>query len=672
MLRINRIRIEIATEKGLCGFDTELNHGLNFLTSQENTCGKSSILAAIYYCLGLEEILGGRTEKVLTSVYKSQIEVDNMLFSVLESATYLEISNGIEEITLLRTAKRNGRDSHMITIFFSTYSEIYNADTKKKDTYVNQPNAATNEAGFHKFLEDFLHLNLPMVQATDNSQRKLYLQLIFSCMFIEQKHGWSDLFSGMPILGIKESKKKVIEYVLNLDTLANERKREQLISDKKSIELEWKQWRSDLCLIIRGCQGQIVNFPENPQIMKAEAIDSIAIMIEEDTIDDRIKRLNEDLSSMSRLKPKVMDNFDDLQEELVQTEDECQSVSDYIAKCKHELYAVQHRIRSISKDVEVIKTDLSNNKDAAKLQRLGSSLGLQIAENKCPVCHQKIQDSLLPGINDVPVMSVEENIKHLEAQLKMMEFALSSHKTREFELQNVIEHAQARLTSLTRLAQLVRSDLYSVNDDLSESIIYKRIETEMEIKKLSDIKRDLESCKAHIRDLVRKWKVYREEEEKLPPKGKTKTDRKKLDMLRKKYIENLHRYGYKSVPDLELVTISEETYLPLYEGFDMKFDSSASDGIRVIWAFSMALLQVSIEMQGNHPGLLIFDEPDQQSTMIGDMKAFFDTIVEINDSSQVIVAITLKDKDTVEAVDEIKKEDKFCIPVQNKAFQWLE
>ena len=189
---------------------------------------------------------------MLISVYKSQIEVDNMLFSVLESATYLEISNGIEEITLLRTAKRNGRDSHMITIFFSTYSEIYNVDTKKKDTYVNQPNAATNEAGFHKFLEDFLHLNLPMVQATDNSQRKLYLQLIFSCMFIEQKHGWSDLFSGMPILGIKESKKKVIEYVLNLDTLANERKREQLISDKKSIELEWKQCRSDFCLILSG------------------------------------------------------------------------------------------------------------------------------------------------------------------------------------------------------------------------------------------------------------------------------------------------------------------------------------------------------------------------------------------------------------------------------------
>lgn len=671
MLKINRIRVEITTEKGMCGFDSEFNKGLNFLTSQENTCGKSSVLAAIYYCLGLEEILGGRSEKVLTAAYKSQIEIDNMILPVLESAAYLEISNGVEAITLLRTAKRNGRDSHMITVYFSPYSRIFDEETQKKDTYVNQPNAAMNEAGFHKFLEDFLQLELPMVQATDNLQRKLYLQLIFSCMFIEQKHGWSDLFSGMPILGIKESKKKVIEYVLNLDTLINEKKKEQLLTDKKNIENEWRQCRSDLCLITRGCQGQVINFPDAPQIMKEEAIESICVMIEEDTIDNRILLLKDNLSSMSRLKPKVVDNFDELQEELDKTEDECQKVKDYIIECKKELYAVQHRIRSIFQDTEVIRTDLSNNKDAAKLQKLGSELNLHISDNRCPVCQQKIQDSLLPGINDVPVMSVEENIKHLDAQLKMMEFALKSHKAKESELKDAIEQAQSRLTSLTRLAQIVRSDLYSVNDDLSESIVYKRIELEMEIKKLLDVNKEVELCKTHIRELVNRWKAYREEVEKLPSKGKTQNDRKKIDMLRDKYIGNLRRFGYKSIPDLDLVTISEESYLPLYEGFDMKFDSSASDGIRVIWAFTMALLQVSLEMKGNHPGLLIFDEPDQQSTMIGDMKAFFDAIVEKNVDSQVIVAITLKDKDTIEAIDGLKKEDKLCVPVKNKAFQWL-
>ena len=76
-----------------------------------------------------------------------------------------------------------------------------------EDMYVHMPNSAINIKGFHSFLERFLHLELPLVPASDDTQRKLYLQLIFSCMFIEQKHGWADIFSGMPILGIKELKK---------------------------------------------------------------------------------------------------------------------------------------------------------------------------------------------------------------------------------------------------------------------------------------------------------------------------------------------------------------------------------------------------------------------------------------------------------------------------------
>lgn len=61
----------------------------------------------------------------------------------------------------------------------------------------------------------------------------------------------------------------------------------------------------------------------------------------------------------------------------------------------------------------------------------------------------------------------------------------------------------------------------------------------------------------------------------------------------------------------------------------MKFDSSASDGIRVIWAFTMALLQVSIEKDGNHPGIIIFDEPLQQSIVPEDMKSFIESVLEI-------------------------------------------
>lgn len=62
------------------------DEGLNFLASDDNTCGKSSIIEAIYYGLGFEEIIGGKGEKVLTSAYKTFIEDNNQKRSVIESA----------------------------------------------------------------------------------------------------------------------------------------------------------------------------------------------------------------------------------------------------------------------------------------------------------------------------------------------------------------------------------------------------------------------------------------------------------------------------------------------------------------------------------------------------------------------------------------------------------
>lgn len=57
MLRINRLRIEINTVNGIYGIDEYFKDGLNFVSSIDNTCGKSSILAAIYYCLDLNRYL---------------------------------------------------------------------------------------------------------------------------------------------------------------------------------------------------------------------------------------------------------------------------------------------------------------------------------------------------------------------------------------------------------------------------------------------------------------------------------------------------------------------------------------------------------------------------------------------------------------------------------------
>ena len=170
MLRINRLRIEINTVNGIYGIDEHFKDGLNFVSSIDNTCGKSSILAAIYYCLGFEQILGGVSgigSKVLTSAFKNTIEDNGKSWSVTESGAYLEISNGLEVITVYRTIKTENKDNRLITVFYGEYNSLGNPEIQSEDFYVNIQNAATSSRGFHSFLENFLHLELPLVRTSD-------------------------------------------------------------------------------------------------------------------------------------------------------------------------------------------------------------------------------------------------------------------------------------------------------------------------------------------------------------------------------------------------------------------------------------------------------------------------------------------------------------------------
>ena len=296
----------------------------------------------------------------------------------------------------------------------------------------------------------------------------------------------------------------------------------------------------------------------------------------------------------------------------------------------------------------------------------------EFAKDICPVCHQKINDSLLPNSIDVPVMGIDENIKHLEAQRDMLKFVLISHENHKEELEKEIQSSEARLFTLRRLAQTIRNDLYSINEEYSEAIVYKKITIEKQIESLNKLQQLQHDSIEKLVELSKRWEKYLEDKRALPKNRFTDEDKDKIALLRDVFINNLRKYGYKSILDLEDISISEESYLPLFEGFDMKFDSSASDNIRVIWAFTMALLQVSILKGGNHPTVLIFDEPDQQSTIISDMKSFFENILELTDKCQVVMGITLKDRDTKQVIDKLPKGKFKCIDVPNKAFQKFE
>ena len=254
-----------------------------------------------------------------------------------------------------------------------------------------------------------------------------------------------------------------------------------------------------------------------------------------------------------------------------------------------------------------------------------------------------------------------------------MEISLNSRKNTRDMLQKEKESYESRLLTLRRLTQTLRSDLFTTTDtEASETIILKKIEISRQIEQLSNLQDMFRTFLDNLSDLSEKWKDYLEQKSHLPKKGISEADMKKIALLKSHFIDNLRRYHYSSLSSFDGIEISEESLLPTIDGFDMKFDSSASDGIRTIWAFTLALLQVSIEKDGNHPGVIIFDEPAQQSIVSEDMNSFIRSVSEVSSQSQIIMAITLNSHELINIIDELDADIYHKLEITDKAFKQLQ
>lgn len=398
--------------------------------------------------------------------------------------------------------------------------------------------------------------------------------------------------------------------------------------------------------------------------MAITAIDSINHRPIEEVISD----LHNAQQRLYERTPIVKENYNDLQAELIKVDNDIRELSNQLSEMEVSITAKRSSIGKLEQTLEILKSDLRNNQDAAKLKRLGSDIDGSMFSDICPVCHQHVDDSLLVAKNYVSVMGIDENIAHLQAQIQMLEFSILGRKKEVSDCEQQVEALVEQLHSLQRLGKSIRSDLFAVNGEVSETLIRKRIENENRISALQNLVYLIDSYKEEISLLSKEWEQMLILRDSLPKKAYSEKDEEKLDKLCKSFINNLKEFGYKSITNINTITLSQENYMPMVENFDMKFDSSASDNIRVIWAYTLALLQTSLKYGGNHPGIIIFDEPDQHSIVISDLEKLFKTIINIKNECQVIIGITEKDSDTQSIINSLTEEQCHKNAIIDKAF----
>lgn len=676
MLKINRLKIVITTAQKKFGFDENFNEGINIISSYENTKGKSSIIESIYYCLGIEELIGGKNDKTLKSVFRNKIEFDNKEYIPLDCKFYLEIENVKgKRITINRnTSKVSVQDSKLITVFDGNVDESISGKAKAEEYYTNLPGAATNNRGFHVFLEKFLEWKLPEIPTYDGVDRKLYMQVVFASMFIEQKRGWADILIGIPnVFKIIEPKKRVVEFILGLDSIDVERKKADIKKKEEEINLKWKSLYENIWKEMKEYNCISSDIFLKPRILSDEYIENLNIQIKENEknieIDDKINSLNDEILKLKQTKPKVGMINDTIQNEFEENKEKVEALELMLIKENEKENTEKHGLDKLNKILENINLDINNNKDAKKLMELGSIKKTSIGKNICPLCQSKIEDSLLLNQKEYNSMSIEENIEHLNQQKKLIEYAINNRKVNISIYNDNKTKIKSEIIKLRRIIRSQINDLYEKDDSLSETSIYIKVDLQNQMEHLELLKEKYYNYKRKFIELSEELKTILEEKEKLPKDKFTERDKEKIARFEECFKEKIKKYGYKS-ENTSNIQISLEKLIPTIDGFDMRFDNSGSDNIRAIWAYTISLLIVSKEMSGNHPNILIIDEPMQQSVIEEDLFSFIDDLNNISTGIQVIIGMTLGNQKIRDKVKTYKNAN--IILLEDKAIQPME
>jgi len=672
MFRVNRLKILVKTAFGEFGFDNTFDKKINFIASTINTRGKSSCIEAIYYCLGLEELIGGKNEKALKPVFRDKLEYDNEEIKVLETEFYLEVQNKEKDIkTIYRAAKKEALSSNLIRVFNGTIGDVFVGKCTSEDMYVHLPGAAANQKGFHRFLENFIGIKLPEVPSYDDVDRKLYLQVLFSAIFIEQKRGWSDLFACLPTyLKIREPQKRVVEFLIGLETLRVEQLKQECKVKEETIKQNWRENIRVISKNLTRFNCVIKGIGDKPEILGDKYLDQVHIIKVTDSNEELdlsiyISELENKIVTLMQKPIDVGANIDEIEEGLAKKQEELNEIAALMEAERRKLSFENASIKALKENLETIKLDLINNKDVKKIKKLGSTQDWKINNDLCPTCNQPIQDMLLSQDLNLKVMSVDENIKHLESQKSMIEFAIKTHTYNIIVINENITSLNDRLLNARRILRSIKNDIYSAENNVSEAVLRNKILLENEIEDLNFILEETMELSKEFKSLSEDWTELLLLKAGLPADKFSAKDKRKVAKLRENFINNLELYGFSSIVDFSQIDISEDKLIPISNGFDMKFDSSASDSIRAIWAFTVALMQTSFNFDGNHPNIVIFDEPDQQSANINDLYKLINHLAKEKNDFQVIIGITIKDEETKNAIGKLDKKDYKLIQFDN-------
>lgn len=616
-MQIRALRIRISTDQGLHGVDIPFENGLVILRA-DNSMGKSTCIKSILIALGLEAMLTtNQSDLPLPPVMKAELQTESGIARVIESDIYIEIENREHATIVVHRTVRGGRDKNLITVTFGPALSKPQEDYRSEDFFVSRKGAALRERGFHRFLAEFFGWELPKVQTYEGTQCPLYLQYFFPYLIVEQTRGWSSLLPPLPThFRVREPHKRAIDFLLNLDAYRTAARRLELDQTAQEIESKWKRAVDSIQATAKMIGGIAQRVPTKPVASWPPEIPPALVLPKDEEWIPAEKLLAFTQAEYAKLQeeeiPRVNEIVGDAEVELKQLQENLNGKAAILARLLESLEMEKGEVDSTQERLEKINDDLQRNKDAKTLLSFGSTFAPNLVEQICPSCHQQIADSLTPLAKEQSIMSIDENIAFLDEQYRTFRAVLTNVEAIVEVREQQVSRIRDELSEMRRQIRVLKSTLISDGRLPSKAAIRKQIELGERIETLEKTISDFYEGVENLEPLVENWQTVQGEKSNLPKKDVSESDCKKIVKLGELLRSQLVSYDFQSL-EVEKISVSVDTYGPSHEGFDLPSNISASDFIRVIWSYLASILEISREFDTHHPGLLVFDEPRQQS-----------------------------------------------------------
>lgn len=617
MLSLRHLRLRAETSAGPYGADLAFGTGLTVIWA-DNTKGKSTCMQAMLYVLGMERMLSPRREIPLPHAMTNYVEDDDrQRHDILESTVALELANGAGQAITIHRPVKSQLDNRLVTVDFGPTLTNPNTQADRRSFFVSDPGAASREDGFHHFLEHFIGWDLPTVKRYDAPDGKLYLETIFPLFWVEQKIGWSSIPAAIPTyLRIREVHKRAVEFIMDLDVYRLELRRQQLTDQLTTNAQEWRACLEEAERSTRRAGGRIEALPPK-QTSIPDELAQAHVLIAENTewlqLGLLMSRLRARALALSNDSiPDVGNSAKGLAEELSQASQRADDLNTTRLSAYSAKLLKDADISSLGRRIKSLEEDLQKNLDVQKLQRFSGSAA-DMTPDRCPTCEQALIDTLLRQEALSAVMPIEDNIEYLRSELRMFKDILAREQEAITVLNRNIEASDKELTELYARIRSLRTDLVSPNTSPSVAAIEERVRTENRVRELEEIETAFQNTIDRLKGISREYARLLAEQASLPREKLSKTDSAKLSQLTKIVREEAKQFGFSTF-DPDEVSISDDSYRPQKEGFEIGFETSASDAIRLKWAYQLGLLELASREKTNHPDLLVFDEPRQQSS----------------------------------------------------------